>query len=157
VTSLEVRCTTEFYLQPGYGPIGLTRLRQKSLFPTLLPRLVRLPAPVPLRDRVHPLMRAVLFRVCHRSIPAQHPQVLCTFRGVLLSIATLIREVHSPAGFPPRPTFHPQRFPRSRRFTPSRTLRAYFILQPRPRFTLQGFVSRCRANTVHHRIVPSCC
>jgi hypothetical protein len=32
------------------------------------------PAPVPLRVRVHPLMRAVLFRVCHRSTPAQHPQ-----------------------------------------------------------------------------------
>ena len=138
MTSLEVRCTTEFYLQPGYGPIGLTRRHQKSLFPTLLPRLARLPAPVPLRVRVHPLMRAVLFRVCHRSIPAQHPQVLCTFLGVWLSIATSIREVHLPARFPPEPMFRPQRFPRSRRFTPSRTLQACFILQPRPRFTLQG-------------------
>jgi hypothetical protein len=140
VTSHEVLCTTEFYLQPGYGPIGLIRHRQKSLFPTHLPRLAKLPAPVPLRDRVHPLMRAVLFRVRDRSIPAHHPQVLCTFLGVWLSIATSIREVHLPARFPPEPMFHPQRFSRSRRFTPSRTLQAYFILLPRPRFTLQGLI-----------------
>jgi hypothetical protein len=61
-------------LQCDCGPIGLPRRRQESLFPPLLPRPVSPPAPEPLRVRVHPLMRAVLFRVCHRSIPAQHPQ-----------------------------------------------------------------------------------
>ena len=41
-------------------------------------------------------------------------------------------------GIPIQPTFRPQRFARSRRFAPSRTLRACFISQPRPRFPLQG-------------------
>jgi hypothetical protein len=83
-------------------------------------------------------MRAILFRVRFRSNPAQFPQVLCTFRGVWLSIATTVREVHFPARFPHPPAFRPQRFPRSRRLPPSRTLQACFILQPRTRFTLQG-------------------
>ena len=37
-------------------------------------------------------------------------------------------------------TFHPQRFARSRRLAPPRTLRACFIAQPCPGFSLQGFV-----------------
>jgi len=59
----------------------VTRLRarwvsprcQKSMFPPLLPRLPALPSPVPLRVRVHPLMRAVLFRVHHRSSSCTAP------------------------------------------------------------------------------------
>jgi hypothetical protein len=37
------------------------------------------------------------------------------------------------------PTVRPQRFSRSRRFAPLRTLRVYFTPQPRPGFTFQGF------------------
>jgi hypothetical protein len=37
------------------------------------------------------------------------------------------------------PMFRPQRFSRSRRFTPRSTLRAYFIPLPRPGFAFQGF------------------
>lgn len=144
MTSREVCCTSEFYLQSGCGTIGLFRCRQKSLFPTLLPRLAVLPAPVPLRDRVHPLMRVCLFRVCHRSNSAQYPQVLRTFHGVWLSIATPVREVHLPARFPHSPLFRPQRFSRSRRLTPSLTLQACFILQPRTRFPLQGLFPAAR-------------
>jgi hypothetical protein len=66
------------------------------------------------------------------------PAGLCTFREVWLSIATPAREVHLQARFPPSPTFRPQRFSRSRRFTPSRTLQVCFALLPRTRFTLQG-------------------
>jgi len=74
VTSHEVRCTSEFCLQCDCEAIGLPRAAQRSLFPAPLRRAIAPPAPVPLRVRVHPLMRAVLFRVCHRSIPAQNPQ-----------------------------------------------------------------------------------
>jgi len=40
---------------------------------------------------------------------------------------------------PDLPMFRPQRFSRSRRVTPQRTLRAYFISLPRAGFTFQGF------------------
>lgn len=42
------------------------------------------------------------------------------------------------------PLFRPQRFSRSRRFTPPLSLQAYFILQPRSRFTLQGLSPAAR-------------
>jgi len=56
----------------------------------------------------------------------------------LSSFATSTRRVHHPANIPGLPLFRPQRFSRSRRFTPHRTLQACFIPQPRPRFTPQG-------------------
>jgi len=60
------------------------------------------------------------------------------FLGVCLPFATSVRRVHFSPGVP-RPTmFRPQRFSRSRRFTPPHTLWAYFIPLPRPGFTLQG-------------------
>lgn len=57
---------------------------------------------------------------------------------VPLPFATSVHEVHLPASFPPWPMFRPQRFARSRRLPPSRTLQACFILLPRPGFALQG-------------------
>jgi len=64
--------------------------------------------------------------------------------------AELLPGFRSPSRHPPRestyrqasqflPTFRPQCFAHSRRLTPPCTLRACFIPQPRPRFTLQGF------------------
>jgi hypothetical protein len=48
------------------------------------------------------------------------------FLGVLLPFATQAREVHSPPGLPHPTTFRPQRFSRSRRLTPSRTVAGLF-------------------------------
>jgi hypothetical protein len=51
--------------------------------------------------------------------------------------------------------FRPQRFSHSRRFTPPHTSWAYFIPQPRPGFTFQGF-SLLPSRHASQRAVPSC-
>jgi len=43
---------------------------------------------------------------------------------------------------PGSPSFRPQRFSRSRRFAPPRSLQAYFIPLPRPGFRFRGFLPR---------------
>jgi hypothetical protein len=58
-------------------------------------------------------------------------------------------------GIPGPPMFRPQRFARSRRFAPPRTLRACFIALPCPGFSLQGF---CPTFQPHHLVgdrIPS--
>jgi hypothetical protein len=59
--------------------------------------------------------------------------------GFLSPFATSVRGVHWTMRIPPSSTVRPQCFSHSRRFAPPRTLRAYFIPQPRPGFALQGF------------------
>jgi hypothetical protein len=53
------------------------------------------------------------------------------------------------------PWFRPQRFSRSRRFPPPRTLQACFIPLPRPRSHFRGF-SRQPAVLARHQPLPSC-
>jgi hypothetical protein len=83
-----------------------------------------------------PLQSSSPLQTC--PLPLRAPS---TFPGVPFPIATTIRGVHLSASFLSSPMFRPQRFSRSRRFAPPRTLRAYFIPQPRPGFTFQGFSS----------------
>lgn len=83
-----------------------------------------------------PLQSSSPLQTC--PLPLRAPS---TFPGVPLPIATTTRGVHQSASFLSSPSFRPQRFSRSRRFTPPRTLRAYFIPLPRPGFTFQGFSS----------------
>jgi hypothetical protein len=157
VTSREVSVHYRVLLTIRSWRYWLLHCRQRSLFPTPLPRLAELPAPVILRTRVHPLVRSVLFRVCHRSNFAQHPQVLCTFLGVWFSIATLACEVHLAAGFP-----HPAYVSPSAFLTLS-TIYSFTnvagLFHPAATYEIHssGVVPRCRANTAHHCIVPSCC
>jgi hypothetical protein len=79
------------------------------------------------------------YRVRIHSSPASNPQIRSTFLGVTLLLrdtripSPLTRDHHHVSR-----TFRPQRFSRSRRLAPWSTLEACFILQPRPRFTLQG-------------------
>jgi hypothetical protein len=80
------------------------------------------------------------FRVHSCLSPARH-KCRAPSLGSRPPFATLAREVHSPSGFPHPTTFRPQRFSRSRRLAPPRTLRACFIPLPRPGFALQGFSS----------------
>jgi len=99
-----------------------------------------LPAPVPLRVRVHPLVRFAPLQSPCRSKPARHrsieqpPVRFCSPSRPHCKKSTFRK--------PPKLTlFRPQRFTRSRRLPPPCTLRAYFIPLPRPGFTFQGFSS----------------
>lgn len=59
------------------------------------------------------------------------------------------------ASFHTRLTFHPQRFARSRWFSPPHTLPACFISLPRPGFHFRGF-PRYRAEPPLDDVIPSC-
>jgi len=61
------------------------------------------------------------------------------FHGVWFRFAASIVRVHLPASIPSSPTFRPQRFARSRRLSPRRTLQICFTLLPRPGFPLRGY------------------
>jgi hypothetical protein len=58
----------------------------------------------------------------------------------------------------PKPglAFRPRRFSRPRRFAPPRALQAYFIPQPRPGFTLQGFLFATQQRHLIDDALPSC-
>jgi hypothetical protein len=128
--------------------------RQKSLFPVPLPRLAALPAPGPLRVRVHPLMRVFLFRARHAPSPAQHPQVPCAFPGVSLSIATSVHGVHCSAGLPT-----PAYVPPSAFFTLSTVFSSTHLaglFHPATTYEIHssGVVSRCQASTAFTVLSP---
>jgi hypothetical protein len=105
---------------------------------------------------VHPLMHSCfslefVFAPC---LPATRKQLI-TFHEVSPSIATSIQRVHHSASQPGLPSFRSQCSTHSQRFTPLRTLQACFILQPRPRFTFQGFsppASRC-SSSLHRSLM----
>jgi hypothetical protein len=90
-------------------------------------------------------------RVRSSCDPACCSQTTSTSLGVWLSFAASNQEIHLPTAFPPQLTVRPQRFSRSRRLTPSWLLEAYFILQPRPRFTLQGLSPHTSRRCSSHR------
>jgi len=99
-----------------------------------------LPAPVPLRVRVHPLVCFSPLQSPCRSKPARHRSA----EQPSLRFRSPSRHQYKESTYrePPKlTTFRPQRFARSRRFPPPHTLRAYFIPLPRPGFTFQGFSS----------------
>jgi hypothetical protein len=111
-----------------------------SCFQAALAVFQTTPAPAHLRSRVHPLR---YFAPSSESTSASNlpfwPQPKDAFHEVLC----LLRDVNPgnplAAGFPSfLPMVRPQRFSRSRRLTLPKILRAYFIPQPRLRFTLQG-------------------
>jgi len=109
-----------------------------SLFPANLRGLYRLPAPVLLRDRVHP---PVSFLSTSESIPSTLQSVRAR-PAPSMGFGSPSRHRHgeSTCGEHPRLTaFRPQRFSRSRRFTPHCVLQVCFTPQPRPGFAFQGF------------------
>lgn len=96
----------------------------------------------------------LLFRVSGCRCPARHACVPSTFQGFLSS--SRYKSVESTYARHPRPnSFRPQRFSRSRRFTPPLTVWTYFIPQPRPGFALQGF-SPSNSRVISSMTVPSC-
>jgi hypothetical protein len=82
----------------------------------------------------------LLSRVRSCSAPARGPQAPRSSPGVADSPSRHELEESTLApGLPSLPWFRPQCFSHSRRLAPPRTVRVYFIPQPRPRFALQGF------------------
>jgi len=102
-------------------------------------RFTSSPAPVPLRDRVHPLLSFTSPPESFRTRPApcsrseRLPWGSCSPSRHRLEESTCERASQA------RPTIRPRRFSRPRRFTPPRASRVYFTPQPRPGFTFQGF------------------
>jgi hypothetical protein len=98
------------------------------------------PSPVTLRSRVHPLVDFTPLQSTSASKPAPEPFGRSTSHGVrgfpLRGIGPECRHDGDP--FPP--SIRPRRFSRPRRFHPLETLQVYFTPQPRPGFSLQGFV-----------------
>lgn len=141
--SREVGRSPEYCEQRSTRTIGLPDPALSSAISRRSAVFLALPSPGLLRVQVHPLVSfpsssefvAAFYLPSVRGCPL--PRGACS--RVRFPFATSVREVHLPASFPPWPTFRPQRFARSRRLTPSRTLQACFILLPRPGFTLQGF------------------
>lgn len=104
-------------LPGGTGPRSLARTGSSSRELLLPFRVLAAPTPPAARRRQAPVSGFVP----HRDTSPQSP---------LMGRAT------SPAI-----TFRPRRFSRPRRLAPPRALQACFIPQPRPGFTLQGFLS----------------
>jgi hypothetical protein len=97
------------------------------------------PSPVPLRDRVHPLLSLTSPSEYVLLVTCPTPQRRAPSLGSYFPFATEASGVHSTPGFPHPTTFRPQRFSHSRRFAPPHTARACFIPLPRLGFALQGF------------------
>jgi hypothetical protein len=126
VIGIQVASVSGYSLPPG------TRCFQRlGGFPWML-------SPAFLRERVHPLVsfaspsECVLFITRPTQVPSDLPGFRSHSRHEHMK-PTRHRASHSST------MVRPQRFSRSRRLTPSHTLRACFIPQPRPGFALQGF------------------
>jgi hypothetical protein len=95
-----------------------------------------------LPSRVHPLMSFASLSEhvanCHLFNPRNCSPASNAFPGVFVLFATLAIEVHWQRTSHCSSWFRPQRFSRSRRFAPSKTVRACFIPLPHPGFALQG-------------------
>jgi len=152
------------------GPDGLSgcpRPRRRGDFSSapVVPRPAS--SPVPLRDRVHPLvslasssefepLRPCPSHGCEERLP----------RGFSSPSRHQQRRSTCERGSQPHPTVRPRRFARPRRLTLSTTSWACFIPQPRPGFTFQGFVPTAKPNrlvdgpcplVVDHRVLlPRC-
>ena len=123
------------------GLLGSPAPAMASLFPTDLRGFLLATGPRSLASPGSSSRALYLpFRVCDRSTPARFP---CEFRAPSLGFSSQSRHQSRGfiflASFPRSPKFRPQRSSRSRRLAPLWTLRACFIPQPRPGFTLQGF------------------
>jgi len=147
MTSHEVGCSTKCFKRQSCKRIGLLAPTMTSLFPESLCGVTPPPAPDLLRDRVHPSMNF--------TSPTEYEP--------LQTCPTRCRAKRLPWGFVPhrdispknplaselpksRPMVRPQRFSRSRRLAPLRTLRVCFTPQPRPGFTFQGFSPAAKPN-----------
>jgi hypothetical protein len=111
-----------------------------------------LPSPDSLRNRVHPLISSA-----SSSEAATTHHLLATRERQAPPLGFVSPSRHQPeeSTISSRSTncltFRPRRFPRPRRLSPLRALRACFIPQPRTRFTFQGFspiTSRAASSTV---------
>jgi len=133
------------------GLVALQSMRHRSIR--------RIGLPVPTSSSLFPAARWSSFGAGPRSLAStgcSSLELYLLFRDMLPSTRSLPEgQEHLPGFLPPSrhqpvestrwrasqvsPRFRPQRFARSRRLAPPRTLQACFILLPRPGFALQGF------------------
>jgi hypothetical protein len=123
--------------------VGLPAPALTSPFLTDLTVFRPIPAPVLLLVRVHPPVSftsptehfSIVTRPRHqRKLPTRAPSLGFSPSSRHKCVESTNSELPTA-----HLTFRPQRFSRSRRFTPPHTSWACFIPQPRPGFTLQGF------------------
>jgi len=105
-------------------------------------RVLRLPTC--LRTRPEPVLRP------SRTAPKAPSMGFCAL------FATSTGGIHTRPGFPPRTSVRPRRFARPRRFSPPPALRVCFTPQPRPGFTLQGFLPHPEHGPLSRTALPSC-
>jgi len=141
--SREVNYVSECCMQSKKWAYWVSHFRFRSPFPTVnADFFLRLPSPVYLRKRVHPLVRFVPLQSTSIPQSADDPKVISAFLGVCGPSSR-----HRPPAFKLRAShrsspFRPRRFSRPRRFPPQLALWVYFTPLPRPGFTLQGFSPR---------------
>jgi hypothetical protein len=136
---------------PLMGLVALQSLRHRSIR--------RIGLPVPTSSSQFPTARWFSFGAGPRPLSStgcSSLELYLLFRDMLPSTCSSPEGSEHLPGFPSpsrhqpvestsrrasqfSPTFRPQRFARSRRLAPPRTLQAYFILLPRPGFASQGF------------------
>src|SRR5690606_11331625 len=156
VSSREVGGSPECYEQQGCERIGLPAPTMAFLFPGSLRGLTFLPAPVPLRDRVHPLLSfssSSEFQPL-RTCPA--PRCEDAFLGVSFPIATSGPGVHLRASIPISPYGPPSAFLTLSTVCSSSSLAGLFHPAATSGIHLSGASSRCQAGPPRRRPVPSC-
>jgi hypothetical protein len=146
----------ESYKYRSNRRIGLPAPVLTVLFPTSLTVFPPIPAPEPLLVRVHPLLSLTssseLYSFVTRSEPKGFEHLSWGFAPLRDTSLWSPLTVSNPTA---HLTFRPQCFSHSRRLTPPLTSWAYFIPQPRPGLTLQGF-SPLPSRRAFQRAVPSC-
>jgi hypothetical protein len=138
LASPEVGCSPESCEHGGCKRIGLLAPSLTSLFPGSLSGLTALPAPGPLRVRVHPLLS---FTSPTESQPLRTcPAPKCVAPSLEFPSPSRHQQRESTCerASQARPTVRPRRFSRPRRFAPLPALRVCFTPQPRLGFTFQG-------------------
>jgi hypothetical protein len=101
VTSHKVGLLYRVLCAPQYRGYWVTSIPPwPACFQVTFAVFLAAPAPAVLRSRVHPLVSFASFPEYSCLSSARRPQPTNTFRGVSLSFATSIREVHRATGFP---------------------------------------------------------
>jgi len=98
------------------------------------------PFPDTVKYRVHPLVRLASSSECLEPSSDRRLPTPIAFHEVSFPIATSTGRVHLREPAPKLASFRPRRFARPRRLAPLPVLRVCFTPQPRPGFTLQGFL-----------------
>lgn len=113
-------------------------------------------SPEILRIRVHPLLSFASSSECLAADIPPFARTLWAPSWGSLSSSRCEPAESTCVGHPRPNSFRPQRFSRSRRFSPLLILWVCFIPQPRPGFALQG-VSPPLSRSTSSVAVPSCC